>query len=98
MALMPDISPKPAPLPELLTQTAESFGISTEITNIDLLLAGEASRHFPEPRNRRREDAEASELRRLRALGNMMRSQSAPTDTVPEHENAPVHSEFYKQF
>ncbi len=96
--LMPDFPAKPAPLPELLAQTTEAFAISTEITNVDILLAGEASRHFPEPRNRRREDAEASEIRHLRALSDAMKSGCALTDAALEHENAPVHTEFYKQF
>ncbi|MCD2171961.1 hypothetical protein [Rhizobium sp. C4] len=83
------------PLPELLKQTVEQFDISTDVTNVDMLLAGEASRHFPEPRNRRREDAE---IRRLRALRDVMKSHTGLPDQAPEHDNAPVHSQFYKQF
>ncbi|HWU63142.1 MAG TPA: hypothetical protein VN112_14085 [Ensifer sp.] len=76
----------------------EEFEISTDVTNLDLLLAGEASRHFPEPRNRRRDDAEAADIRRLRALRDAMKSETAPADHALENENAPVHSQFYKQF
>lgn len=86
------------PLPELLKQTVEQFDISTAITKPDMLLAGEASRHFPEPRNRRREDAEAAEIRRLRALRDAMKAQKTLPDLALENENAPVHSQFYSQF
>lgn len=86
------------PLPELLKQTAEQFNISTDVTNVDVLLAGEASRHFPEPRDRRRTDQEAADIRRLRSLRDAMKAGKAHADIALEHENAPVHSEFYKQF
>ncbi len=95
---MSEVAPNLPPLPELLKQTVEEFSISTEITNVDMLLAGEASRHFPEPRNRRREDTEAADIRRLRALRDAMKSDTAAPDEALEHDNAPVHSEFYKQF
>ncbi len=95
---MSDVAKNRPPLPELLKQTVEQFAISTEVTNVDLLLAGEASRHFPEPRNRRKEDAEAADIRRLRALRDAMKTETGFPDPALEHENAPVHSEFYKQF
>lgn len=86
------------PLPELLKHTVEQFDISTAVTNPDMLLAGEASRHFPEPRNRRRTDAEVAEIRRLRALSDAMKSEKALPEQALENENAPVHSQFYSQF
>ncbi len=86
------------PLPELLKQTAEEFSISTDVNNVDLLLAGEASRHFPEPRDRRKTDQEAADIRRLRTLRDAMKSGTARPDLALEHDNAPVHSQFYKQF
>lgn len=95
---MSDVTKNRPPLPELLKQTVEQFAISTEVTNVDMLLAGEASRHFPEPRNRRREDTEASDIRRLRTLRDAMKTEQGLSNLALEHENAPVHSEFYKQF
>ncbi len=86
------------PLPELLRQTAEQFNISTDVTNVDLLLAGEASRHFPEPRDRRRTDQEAADIWRLRAFHDALKSGTARPDPALENEHAPVHSQFYKQF
>ena len=95
---MSDIARNLPPLPELLKQTVEQFSISTEVSNVDLLLAGEASRHFPEPRNRRKEDTDAAEIRRLRVLHDAMKGEKPRLDPALEHDNAPVHSEFYKQF
>lgn len=95
---MSDIFAKPAPLPELLKKSVERFGISTEVTNVDMLLASEASRHFPEPRNRRREDAEDADLVRLRGILEALDKGAVQTPDAPEHVSAPVLSEFYKQF
>ncbi|HZG26861.1 MAG TPA: hypothetical protein VE079_00240 [Ensifer sp.] len=95
---MSDFVKTPAPLPELLKHSVEQFAISTDVTNVDVLLGGEASRHFPEPRNRRRDDVEADDIRRLRAMRDALKSGSAFPDEALEHENAPVLTEFYKQF
>ncbi|MET3613198.1 hypothetical protein ABID16_001503 [Rhizobium aquaticum] len=95
---MSDTPSHRTPLPDLLKQTVEQFDVSTVVTNPDVLLAGEASRHFPEPRNRRKDDIEAAEIRRLRALRDAMKSEMALADQALENENAPVHSQFYRQF
>jgi hypothetical protein len=87
-----------APLPELLKHSAESFEISTESLDVDLLMAGEAARHFPEPRDRRKEDAEEADLRRLRSILEALDKGAAYPDEALENVTAPVHSEFYKQF
>ena len=87
-----------APLPELLRKSAASLEISTEPDDAEVLLAGEAARHFPEPRNRRREDAEDEHYLRLRSILEALDKGNPYPDAVEEDRNAPVHSQFYKQF
>lgn len=87
-----------ADLPKLLQKSVETFGISTEITNVDMLLAGEASRHFPEPRNRRKQDSDDADIQRLRSILDALdRGAGLPADAI-DAVSAPVHSQFYRQF
>lgn len=95
---MDNQTPRAAPLPELLRSSAEAFEISTEVSDADRLLTGEAARHFPEPRNRRREDAEDERFLRLKtALSDLRRGTRSSAETDDDLQ-PPVHSQFYKQF
>lgn len=93
---MDDTTPVAAPLPELLRASADSLEISTEVDDADTLLSGEAARHFPEPRNRRRDDAEDEHFLRLKAALDALRKGKPASDEAGP--SAPVHSQFYRQF
>lgn len=92
-----DPRPVDAPLPELLARSAASYEISTQDLAVEDLLAGEAARHFPEPRDRRRDDAADEDLSRLRAILKALDEGSVYPDDAAE-TTAPVHSQFYQQF
>lgn len=90
--------PDVAPLAELLERSAASFDISTEAFGVDALLTGEAARHFPEPRSRRKEDAEEEDIQRLRAILEALDRGHQYSDETLGDVTPPVHSQFYKQF
>jgi hypothetical protein len=87
-----------APLPDMLKRSAEAYDISTESLDVDVLLAGEAARHFPEPRSRRKEDAEEDDIQRLRAILEALDRGSEYPDEDLGDITPPVLSQFYKQF
>jgi hypothetical protein len=88
----------PSPLAELLLQSAETYAISTEPGTIDELLNGEASSHFPQPRDRRRQDDPQDDVERLRAILHALdKGQPFPEDgIVPTQDD--LLCGYYKQF
>lgn len=84
-------------LPDLLRRSAQAHEISTE-PDAESLLCGEAATHFPEARNRRKEDDPEDEARRLRAILHALdKGQPFPEGGVEEDQKDIIAS-YYRQF
>ena len=87
-----------SPLSEMLLQSAAAHAISTEPRTIDELLSGEASSHFPQPRDRRRDDDPEDDVERLRTILHALdKGQPFPENGIVPRQDDLV-CEYYKQF
>jgi hypothetical protein len=85
-------------LPDRQQEPTSSFEISTQSENLDALLTGEASTHFPIVHNRRKDDVKDENVRRLRVVEHALNKGEAFPEDAFEPEKEPLETKFYKQF
>ena len=85
-------------VPDIMLDSADDIEISVAPDTLDALFSERGSTHFPEARNRRRDDQQDEELIKLRSVLKALDEGTPPENGVIEPDPQSIYTDFYKQF